>query len=555
MDLKWNFAVFLGLVISPSLSAADLPVSPSTQVEIDKQQEARLKALDEARQSLERLVPLPSEVPSKPVDEANCFEVSQVRVVGNSVLSKKEITQLVSPFAGQCLGAKNINQVLQVLTNAYVAKGYVTTRAVLEPQDLSSGTLTVRVIEGELGGVVINGEDSDAFTMALPSHEGKILNLRDIEQALDQINRLPRYDAKIEMLPGEKLGETVVAFTTRDAGWHQTGLSFDNGGQKSTGDSQLRLNLTGSNLLGVLDLWQVSASTSSEFSSRFDSQSLRAALSVPYGYFTFGQSYTYSDYKTTVDSNNFSFISTGNTSTYASDVNWLFHRDNISKSSLNLALNYTREKNFIDDIKLVLGSRNLANASLALSHATRLGSGFFTVSPRYVRGVKLFNSETDEGKATGSPSAEFNKGELTLQYTLPLTNSLTFSTTGFGQWATDTLYGSQRLSIGGLYSVRGFKEQSLSGDAGYYWRNDLTARLTEVPFWGWISTDIALDTGAIHPDASDPNERGHLTGASVAFSTQNNDFNSSFGVGFPLDHPSWMTVDHYSLYYRFNVVF
>ncbi|MGF1865973.1 ShlB/FhaC/HecB family hemolysin secretion/activation protein [Enterovibrio norvegicus] len=482
--MKWNFLLVLALAISPKLLATDLPSSPSTQVEIDQQQKARLKTLDDARQSLERLVPLPSEVSSAPVDETNCFEVSQIRVVGNSVLPTTKITQLVSPFEGQCLGAQNINQVLKVLTNAYVSKGYVTSRAVLEPQDLGSGTLTIRVIEGKIGGVALNGENSEAFAMALPSYAGEILNLRDIEQALDQINRLPRYDAKIEMLPGEAIGETVVAFTTPDAGWHQIGLGFDNGGQKSTGDSQLRFNLTGSNLLGLLDLWQVSASTSSEFSSRFDSQSLRTSLSVPFGYFTFGQSYTYSGYKTTVDSSNFSFVSTGNTSSYNSDVNWLFHRDNISKSSLNLALNYTREKNFIDDVKLVLGSRNLANVSLSLSHATRLGGGFLTVSPRYVRGVKLFNSETDKGKTTGSPSAEFNKGELTLQYTLPITDRVTVTTTGFGQWATNPLYGSQRMSIGGLYSVRGFKEQSLSGDAGYYWRNDVTARLTEVPFWG-----------------------------------------------------------------------
>ncbi|MGF1865974.1 hypothetical protein L4D15_11980 [Enterovibrio norvegicus] len=66
---------------------------------------------------------------------------------------------------------------------------------------------------------------------------------------------------------------------------------------------------------------------------------------------------------------------------------------------------------------------------------------------------------------------------------------------------------------------------------------------------------MALDTGAIHPDASDPHERGHLTGTSLALSTRNPHFTSSLSVGFPLDHPSWMKVDHYSLYYRFNAVF
>ena len=45
-----------------------------------------------------------------------------------------------------------------------------------------------------------------------------------------------------------------------------------------------------------------------------------------------------------------------------------------------------------------------------------------------------------------------------------------------GQRSEDVLYGPQRISIGGLSSVRGFKEQSLSGDSGGYWRNQLRWR-------------------------------------------------------------------------------
>ena len=45
-----------------------------------------------------------------------------------------------------------------------------------------------------------------------------------------------------------------------------------------------------------------------------------------------------------------------------------------------------------------------------------------------------------------------------------------------GQKANNVLYGSEQISIGGLYSVRGYVKNSLTGDDGYYWRNEMSIR-------------------------------------------------------------------------------
>jgi len=41
------------------------------------------------------------------------------------------------------------------------------------------------------------------------------------------------------------------------------------------------------------------------------------------------------------------------------------------------------------------------------------------------------------------------------------------------QKSEDALFSPQRINLGGLNSVRGFKDQSLSGDSSGYWRNPL----------------------------------------------------------------------------------
>ena len=45
------------------------------------------------------------------------------------------------------------------------------------------------------------------------------------------------------------------------------------------------------------------------------------------------------------------------------------------------------------------------------------------------------------------------------------------------QYSKDTLFGSEQFSVGGYYSVRGFRENYITGDSGYYLRNKINFNL------------------------------------------------------------------------------
>lgn len=90
---------------------------------------------------------------------------------------------------------------------------------------------------------------------AFPGIKGKILNMRDIEQGLDQLNRLVSSNAKSEMLPGEDDGSTIVNVSNQpDKRWQAT-LSRDTLGQASTGYAHYNAGLTRDNIPGVNDQW------------------------------------------------------------------------------------------------------------------------------------------------------------------------------------------------------------------------------------------------------------------------------------------------------------
>lgn len=77
-----------------------------------------------------------------------------------------------------------------------------------------------------------------------------------------------------------------------------------------------------------------------------------------------------------------------------------------------------------------------------------------------------------------TPRAQFDAFKLyanfSKRFTIPKINApAVFVTEMNGQYAKQTLYGSEQFSVGGYYSVRGFRENYINGDSGYYFRNKI----------------------------------------------------------------------------------
>lgn len=107
----------------------------------------------------------------------------------------------------------------------------------------------------------------------------------------------------------------------------------------------------------------------------------------------------------------------------------------------------------------------------------------------------MLGATEDDPRHTDAPRSEFRKLSLSASYFYPLTPSLYYLTSAYGQTSADNLYASERISVGGQYSVRGFKEQYLTGNRGAYWRNELNWQLMTQPGLGELALIGALDSG------------------------------------------------------------
>lgn len=232
--------------ITPAGSA---PLSPADRNALRQQQQQRLDDNQFLREESVRSgmlpapaadMPAPSSAPAGP-----CFRIHTVTLTGTTLLSARAQQKLVTPWLNRCLDMPRITQVVAAVSDWYISRGYITSRAFLTEQSLTTGVLQIAVLEGRLQ--QFRAEDIPARTLAMtfPGQEGQILNLRDIEQGMEQLNRVRQTPVEIDILPGDKPGWSVVRFSAKPE-LPVTGLAgFDNSGQKSTGTGQFRQQFAG----------------------------------------------------------------------------------------------------------------------------------------------------------------------------------------------------------------------------------------------------------------------------------------------------------------------
>lgn len=548
---------YLLLLLFCTATVQAAPLSPADRDTVRQQQEQLLLQNQAQREELERSTPLPriSQTPPATPATGPCFAIHTITLSGVTLISTKAQQTLTAPWQNRCLDMAKISELTTAVSDWYISRGYITSRAFLTEQDLSTGELHLVVLEGKLSQIQLDGKSPRMLKMAFPGLEGKVLNLRDIEQGMEQVNRLRVTPVQIEILPDPQPGYSIVNLTATPEFPLSGNISLDNSGQKSTGEKQLSGSLTGNDILGLADKWFVSGGRSSDFATAYDARNFQTGVSVPWGYGLLDYTWAWSDYRTTILNMGYPWVSTGDTKTHRLNASWVVFRNGDIKTGLAAGMTQRSSRNWLNDAPLVSSTRNLSSLTLGITHTQKIVGGVATFNPAWSHGMPWFNAETDEGKTGDVPRAEFRKWSLSASFQRPLMNDLMWLTSLYGQYSPDRLYGSERLTLGGESSVRGYKEQYLSGDNGGYWRNELNYTLATLPVIGQISAVAAIDGGWLHHDSQDSYASGTLWGGSVGLSSWNNHFTSQVSVGTPLDYPGWLAPDHVSVNWRVSVMF
>ena len=232
----------------------------ASQELIRQQERERLLRQQQERNPDVRLIEAPAAVSANrlPAGEAPCFTIDQLVLRGEDAAqfqwalkgaSRDDLGAPDSPL-GRCLGTQAINVLMGRMQNAIIARGYVTTRVLAEPQDLSRGTLALSVIPGRIRqiGFAPGTNPRGTWWNAVPARPGDLLNVRDTEQALENFKRVPTAEADIQIMPAEggnaKPGESDLQIQWKQGLPFRLALGLDDGGSRSTGKLQGSVTLS-----------------------------------------------------------------------------------------------------------------------------------------------------------------------------------------------------------------------------------------------------------------------------------------------------------------------
>lgn len=525
------------------------------------------RLLEEQRRRLEELQQLPGRdisTPESVPEDDRCFDIHTISLKGVTLVSAQQQAALVQPYEGKCLGAHQLNALLKAITQFYIDRGYVTSRAYLPQQDMADGELEVIIVEGRLEGLDQSAVADDLeLAMAFPGRTGDVVDLRELEQLVDQLSRLPSRPAQLELVPGEQVGGSRVSLKGDPLKPWRVGLSRHNNGEKSTGEQQWSASLDWDSPLGLADQLRLYGGGDAVSDEYRHSANQGLFYSLPYGWWTVSYSYNQSYYRTQGEASGFLFEMDGESKSHQLSAERVLHRDAVSKTAFSLGIGHLRTRNYIENSLLDVSSQRLSEAQLGLNHGRRVGSGFLNVDLGWQHGTGAFDAQHRGDPRYGEPDARYHKYSLTLSALQPFQfwgESFSFDSLLNAQKSEDVLYSPQRISIGGLASVRGFKEQSLTGDTGGYWRNQLRWRRPVGweplrPFLQEYGLAYAYDVGVIHGGRYNPDLRGRLSGHGVELSARGEHLAASVTFAHSLERPDVLTERERPVYFRVDLFF
>lgn len=453
-----------------------------------EQQDRQREELRRARESVS--APTTIETPDAPRPRVKPSvavkrDIRELRIEGATKMKRRFHNQLVQRYQGRAIGIDDLEQLLTEITQYYLRRGYVTTRAYVPDQDLGSGVLRILVVEGRV-------ERLDAPTVSgniFPTQAGDLLNLRDLEQGIDNLNRARSHRATLDLAPGETPGGTVVVVRDqRSRPWYGS-VSLDNTGTAGTGKEQISATVGADDALGFGETASVTHRRSLEYHRDSKaSQSTTGSLNVPWGYQSISLGGSASTYALTI------LTPSGNTIPFSGESQSAFARtDRVLFRGRTARLNgyaqltWRATRSFFSSDRRVINRRDSAIGEIGASWSQPLAGGFAHLDASVSRGLDLLGATRDPaGLPDFAPRNEFTTLKLTGSWAREFTfaqRAFNYSGSLTGQLTPDVLHGSEQLTIGGIYAVRGFDETNLAGDKGLVWRNDLSTTF-RVPLGG-----------------------------------------------------------------------
>lgn len=459
----------------------------------------------------------------KDLKDERCFQVNDIQVSGVSYFEAAIIAKVTSVYTDKCLSLRDMNALVGALSNLYLDTGLVTSRAYLQPQNLADGVLEILVVEGFAEDLKSpdGALSSSELDYAFPDIQDGTLNLRDIEQGLENLNSLSKNSASVDLQPGKTQGGTLVVINNQVSPDWRGSIGVNNSGTPDTSLYQLDANLVFDNLFGISDnlFFSGSRNLGGHDLPVAHSASYASSWSFPLGYWRFSFQNNYFEYEQSVIGTNINFLTHGSSLNSTIAVDNTLYRGKSDKLDAAFSLTRKNNKNYIEDVFLDTSSREIYVVDFGLNYLSHQAAGSFNFALHLNRSLSWFGAKSE--LATAEDDFQFTKYLASIGFSTQTnwgSQPVYFNSALEWLYSPEIILASEGLSVGGRYSVRGVAETSLFGYKGAYIRNDLTLPLSgSFLMFSQNSFYAGLDAGMTNLPEFEDKAADWVSGAIVGF--------------------------------------
>lgn len=396
------------------------------------------------------------------------FFVKEIQVKGYSVL-EDEIFKLKQPLENQKITFEQLLQLRSQITELYVKNGYVTSGAFIpNNQNVANGVVQIQVVEGELEGIVISGLKRLQLAYVrsrIQRFAGKPLNQKSLETAL-QLLQLDPAIARVnaELTAGSTSGSNILQVKITESPAFHAGVIFANNQSASVGSEQGSVFIAHDNLLGFGDQF------SAEYGITEGLDIYNLSYSIPFNALDGSIGIRYSNSGSRIIESEFRDL---NINSEAETLSFNVHQPLIytpnSEFALSLAFDLRRSQTFIlNDIPFSFtegpedGKSRVTVIRFSQDWLQRNANNVLAARSQFSFGIDAIDATINNSGTDG----RFFSWVGQFQWVQRLSPRILMLAKINTQLTPDSLLTLEKISIGGVETVRGYRQNQLVADNG-----------------------------------------------------------------------------------------
>lgn len=442
-------------------------------------------------------LPVRGDTNSVPFPVSRLF-VREFQFEGNTVFPDAELAKLTAPYTNREVASTDLEEARRAVTLHYVNKGFINSGAIIPEQGVKEGVVTFQIVEGILSEIVVHGSNelfraqwlrTGYVRGRLERWDGPPLNVFQLRQGLEVLRQDPNVkQINSELRPGTKPGESVLDVRILEPNPFRLGIQFDNHRPPSVGAEEIQAlagsrNLTGNgDAIGVSYVIAHSKENGAEHVDFADSDNFEGVYTLPLNRYDttltiFG---SLSDYAI-LEEPFASLKLDSETIEFGATLRHPFYRTARSEFALSFTIEREESETLLGGVPFsvspgaVKGETDLTVLRFAQEWVTRSAHYVLALRSTFSVGVDLFGI-TDDGT---DRDGKFFTWQGQAQYVQRLFDSANrLYVRGACQWSDDPLLSLEQFTLGGVDTVRGYRENQIVRDRGVF-----ASAEVRIPVW------------------------------------------------------------------------